>query len=444
MESRSTTGPFNDRFDAGRHLAGALQNYTSANAVVLGLARGGVEVGAAVAEMLRLPLRALVVRKIGAPRNPELAVGAVSETGVRWIDDRLKKPTGASDGYLDEAIAVEVAEAKRQQATYGIDDLRDTVRGRVAILVDDGIATGATALVAVRSAHDLGASRVVLATPVASAQATSALEQEAAEVIVLVTPEPFRAVGLHYRHFDQLDDEAVLRRLREARFRIPTEPPVIARIDRREVEIPAGSVTITATLSVPANAVGIVVFAHGSGSGRLSPRNGAVARVLDEAGLATLLADLLTEDEAGDRRKVFDVDLLASRLLACLAYARQNVNTTSLPSGLFGASTGAAAALVAAIEPSAHIAAVVSRGGRPDLAAGALEEVRCPTLLLVGSADTAVIALNRHAFDRLRSVKRLVLIPGATHLFEEPGTLDRAARVARDWFLTYLPPLADG
>ncbi len=439
MESTSATDQFKDRFDAGRRLAWALQNYAETNSVVLGLARGGVEVGAAVAEALRLPLRALVVRKVGAPNNPELAVGAVSETGLRWIDGSLKKPTGASEQYLDEALATEAAEAKRQHLKYGIDNLRDILRGRVAILVDDGVATGATALVAVRSARALGASRVVLATPVGSAQATSALEEYADEVIVLVTPEPFRAVGLHYRHFDQLDDEAVLRRLREASTRTPNNAPVAVRIDRREVEIPAGSVMLPAILSVPTNAAGIVVFAHGSGSGRLSPRNGAVARVLDEAGLATLLADLLTEDEAGDRRKVFDIELLAGRLLACVAYARENVDSANLPCGLFGASTGAGAALVAATEPSAHIRAVVSRGGRPDLAADALEEVRCPTLLLVGSADTAVIALNRHAFDRLHHVKSLILIPGATHLFEEPGTLDEAARAARDWFREYLP-----
>ena len=313
------------------------------------------------------------------------------------------------------------------------------MRGRVAILVDDGIATGATALVAIRSARALGASRVVLATPVASAQATSALAPYADEVIVLVTPEPFQAVGLHYREFGQLDDDAVIRRLREASAGTLTTTPVTARIDREAVQIPAGDVTLPALLSVPPSAVGMVIFAHGSGSGRLSPRNGAVARVLDESGLATLLADLLTEEEAGDRRKVFDIGLLAGRLLACAAYVGQNHHTSHLPLGLFGASTGAGAALVAAADGTAHIRAVVSRGGRPDLAARALEAVQAPTLLLVGSADTAVIALNRHAFDRLHGEKRLVLIPGATHLFEEPGTLDAVARHARDWFLRYVP-----
>jgi putative phosphoribosyl transferase len=439
MDSTPITSLFDDRVDAGRHLAGALQRFAGTNAVVVGLARGGVEVGAAVAKALGLPLRVLVVRKIGAPRNPELALGAVSETGEQWIDVRLKKPTGASDRYLEQAAAAEGAEARRLHEKYDIDDSSASLRDRVAILVDDGIATGATALVAMRSARKLGASRIVLATPVGSMQAMSALEQYADEVIVLVTPEPFQAVGLHYRQFGQLDDDAVLRLLRQASAGGSHASPVTEQISNNEVQIPADSVTLPAFLSVPPRAVGIVIFAHGSGSGRLSPRNGVVAQVLNEAGLATLLADLLTEEEAGDRRKVFDIGLLSGRLLACAAFLDRNRNTAHLPLGLFGASTGAGAALVAATDWAAQVRAVVSRGGRPDLAADALEAVQAPTLLLVGSADTAVIALNRHAFDRLHGEKRLVLIRGATHLFEEPGTLDAVARHARDWFLRYLP-----
>src|SRR5947209_5594519 len=268
METSSGSDRFQDRFDAGRQLAWALQDYADANAVVLGLARGGVEVGAAVAEALHLPLRALVVRKVRAPRNPELAVGAVSETGLRWIDRRLKGPTGASETYLEDAVAFEEAEAKRQHLLYGLDDLRDTVQGRTAILVDDGIATGATSLVAIKSVRDLGASRVVMATPVAPTQATSGLAPYADEVIVLITPEPFQAVGLHYQHFDQVDDETVVRLLHDARSRVTQHAPPIVLIDRVEVEVPAGSVNLFAILAVPLNARGVVVFAHGSGSGR--------------------------------------------------------------------------------------------------------------------------------------------------------------------------------
>jgi putative phosphoribosyl transferase len=207
---------------------------------------------------------------------------------------------------------------------------------------------------------------------------------------------------------------------------------------KREVEIPAGAVTLPAILGVPEQACGVVLFAHGSGSGRFSPRNRQVAHVLQQAGLATLLADLLTEREARDRRLVFDIDLLASRLLACTRWIRQEGATGSLPPGYFGASTGAGAALVAAAEAGGEVRAVVSRGGRPDLASEHLDAVQAPTLLIVGGRDEPVIELNEQAMARLRGVKKLVIVPGATHLFEEPGTLEEVARLACDWFAQHL------
>lgn len=191
-------------------------------------------------------------------------------------------------------------------------------------------------------------------------------------------------------------------------------------------------------LALPEPARGLVLFAHGSGSSRLSPRNAFVADVLHEAWIGTLLFDLLTEQEAADRVNVFDIGLLAERLAAAIALTRSHEPTAGLPLGLFGASTGAAAALVAAArEP--RVAAVVSRGGRPDMAAGALGRVHCPTLLLVGGRDTQVLALNRLAFDRLGCVKQLSIVSGATHLFEEPGALEEAARLAAEWFARHLP-----
>jgi putative phosphoribosyl transferase len=182
-----------------------------------------------------------------------------------------------------------------------------------------------------------------------------------------------------------------------------------------------------------------VVFAHGSGSSRHSPRNRAVARVLQDAGLATLLVDLLTPAEERLRSAVFDVDLLARRLLQVSAWLPGQAGCRALPLGWFGASTGAGAALRAAAEPDADVAAVVSRGGRPDLAGPWLAEVRAPTLLLVGGRDDVVRRLNEQAAARLRCEHRLVVVPGATHLFEEPGTLEAVAQLARDWFLGHLP-----
>ncbi len=193
-------------------------------------------------------------------------------------------------------------------------------------------------------------------------------------------------------------------------------------------------------LTFPDEARGIVLFAHGSGSSRLSPRNNQVARAFNRAGLATLLFDLLLPAEAQDRHKVFDISLLAGRLEVALDWIEEEESTADLAVGLFGASTGAAAALTAAARRPEPIAAVVSRGGRPDLAADALASVLAPTLLIVGELDTVVIELNRQAMTQLSCPTRLEIVPGATHLFEEPGTLERVVSLATAWFSQYLEP----
>ena len=209
----------------------------------------------------------------------------------------------------------------------------------------------------------------------------------------------------------------------------------------KSVHVLAGSLTLEGTLSVPAGSRGVVLFAHGSGSSRLSPRNRYVARLLNEGKLATLLVDLLTrEEEAVDARTAhlrFDIGLLAERLAWATDWLAQHSETRRLPIGYFGASTGAAAALVAAVVHD-MVGAIVSRGGRPDLAGPALPLVRAPTLLIVGGNDDPVIELNRAALAQLRAEKQLVIVPGATHLFEEPGALEQVARLAREWFARYL------
>ncbi|RDD62838.1 dienelactone hydrolase family protein [Ferruginivarius sediminum] len=215
-----------------------------------------------------------------------------------------------------------------------------------------------------------------------------------------------------------------------------TETP--APIEQREVVLPP--VELPGILSVPAGAQGLVVFAHGSGSSRLSPRNTYVAEVLQRAGLATLLFDLLTETEGLDRHNVFDIPLLGERLESAAGWITRQPDIGSLSLGLFGASTGAAAALVAAARLGTAVGAVVSRGGRPDLAAGHLEDVRAPTLLIVGGRDEAVLQLNRNALARLTCAKELRIVEGATHLFEEPDTLGEVCRHARDWFVEHLKP----
>lgn len=215
-------------------------------------------------------------------------------------------------------------------------------------------------------------------------------------------------------------------------------------IEERLVRVTAGPVTLDGNLNLPEGARAVVLFAHGSGSGRHSSRNRHVAHVLNEAKLATLLIDLLTsEEEAIDMYTAhlrFDIDLLAQRLIGATDWLTRYADTRDLPIGYFGASTGAAAALVAAAERAERVGAIVSRGGRPDLAGPALDRVTAPTLLIVGGLDGQVIALNRKAFELLRCEKQLIIVSGATHLFEEPGTLDEVAQLACEWFERHLMP----
>jgi putative phosphoribosyl transferase len=219
-----------------------------------------------------------------------------------------------------------------------------------------------------------------------------------------------------------------------------------AVLDNRFVEIRAGGVTLAGNLSVPRSARGLVIFVHGSGSSRMSPRNQYVARIMQSAGLATLLFDLLTQGEelidSQTRELRFDIHLLHMRTIAAANWARLEDPTADLPLGFYGASTGAAAALLAAADRPKETFAVVSRGGRPDLAGEALARVKAPVLFLVGGLDGEVLDLNRQAMAQLpaETERRLEVIPGATHLFEEPGTLERAADLASRWFVDHLPP----
>jgi putative phosphoribosyl transferase len=206
----------------------------------------------------------------------------------------------------------------------------------------------------------------------------------------------------------------------------------------RQVRIPAGRHSLPGELTLPTGAIGLIIFAHGSGSSRFSPRNQAVARQLQQAGLGTLLFDLLTEGESRNRANVFDLTLLAERLLSATAWVIRQEDTADRRVGYFGASTGGGAALIAAAQAGGRVEAVVSRGGRPDLAGAWLPRVLAPTLLIVGGLDTVVLGLNRAALEQLQCPKRLVVVPGATHLFEEEGALEQVSRLAADWFCQHL------
>ncbi|QKW26777.1 dienelactone hydrolase family protein [Streptomyces seoulensis] len=425
---------FRNRPQAGRRLGDRLAHLSGQDVVVLGLPRGGVPVAAEVAALLGAPLDLCLVRKLGVPAQPELAMGAIGEDGVRVIDDTVAGRAGVPAHALARVEERERRELARRAVRYRGERPPVAVAGRTVVLVDDGVATGSTARAACRTVRARGAARIVLAVPVAPPDWTARLAGEADELISLETPAAFFAVGQFYDDFTQLDDDDVVACLRRAR-----SGGSRTAVDR-EMAAAVGPVRLTGRLTVPADAAGIVVFAHGSGSGRHSPRNRFVAVGLNRAGLGTLLCDLLTEEEAADRTKVFDIGLLAARLTAVAARLRANPEAGNLPVGYFGASTGAAAALRAAAAPDAHVAAVVSRGGRPDLTGPALSSVTAPTLLVVGGADHQVLDLNRQAQTRLTCENHLTVVPGATHLFEEPGALEAVTDLARDWFTDHLPP----
>ena len=429
-----------DRMEAGRALAKALETVAVKNPIVLGLPRGGIPVAAEVAKSMRWPLDVLVSRKLGAPGQPELGIGAVSEGDRTYIDRSLVDELGVPDDTLHASIARERREVHARAARFRRGRPFPDVQGRTVVLVDDGIAMGATIRAALKTLRPLMPERIIVAVPVAARQTVEALRREVDEVVAPLMPEDLYAIGAWYEDFRQVEDDEVDRLLHDAAL-VPTEieyPLTMASGSERLMKIHSAGVTLAGDLTLPDHAVGLVVFAHGSGSSRRSVRNRAVAEKLRERGLATLLFDLLTEQEEEEDRSTsalrFDVPLLAQRLLGAVDWALAREDIGHLPIGLFGASTGAAAALaVAALRPS-KVAAVVSRGGRPDLAMSSLAGVRAPTLLIVGGFDTEVLALNEEAYERLTCHKRLFVVPGATHLFEETGALDEVSQAAGRWF----------
>ncbi len=433
---------FADRADAGRRLAARVEHLRGEQVVVLRLPRGGVPVAVQVARALGAPLDVIIVRKLGVPFQPELGMGAVGEDGVCVTNREIVDMAGVDESELAQIKARELAAVEARAARYRAGRPRQPLDGRVAVVVDDGIATGSTAMAACQVARAQGAARVVLAVPVAPRGWQERIGNAADELICVQSPEAFFAIGQFYADFAQVSDEEVIACLEHAEAKTPagTGPSGDPAGPGGEVAVGAGAVSLAGYLTVPDKAPGIVVFVHGSGSSRLSPRNQYVANVLTEAGLGTLLFDLLTPEEEIDRANVFDIGLLADRLIQVTGWLRAQPRAGQLPVGYFGASTGAAAALRAAAEPGTDIAAVVSRGGRPDLAGPRLAAVTAPTLLIVGGNDDLVLDLNRQARAELRCENDLAVVPGATHLFEEPGTLAAAARLARDWFITHLTP----
>lgn len=448
---------FANRTEAGRQLAAALRGHVGSDPVVVGLPRGGVPVAFEVAVALRVPLDVIVVRKLGIPFHPELAMGAIGEQGARVVDEALARRAGVSARQIEVVEQRERAELDRRVRRLRGQREPVSLAGKEVVIVDDGVATGATARAACHVARDRGARRVVLATPVGPETIRQDIGPSADAVVCVRTPPQFSAVGAHYDDFGEVSDDDVadiLARANRAAAGTQRGQPAdgderAAKVDEvdgevdGEVAVPIDGAVLAGHLTLPRHAPMIVAFAHGSGSSRHSPRNRYVAKLLNSRGIGTLLFDLLTANEERDRDNVFDIALLGGRLGHAIGWLQTQPAAQGRRIGLFGASTGAAAALWAAAENGAdstagfaadEIVAIVSRGGRPDLAGDRLASVRAPTLLVVGGRDPTVLELNRAAQAQLRCENRLEVVPGATHLFEEPGALEFAARLAADWF----------
>ena len=444
---------FADRVDAGRQLAKQLMGYGNRDdVIVLGIPRGGVTVAFEVARALNVPLDVFLSRKLGVPGHEELAFGAIADGDGRYLNEDVIEASGISDKQI-ERVTQDVKNTLQQRALlYRGKRPPLQVKERTVILVDDGIATGASVYAAISAIRQKKPAHLVLAVPVAPASTCAWLRAEVDQLVCVYEPEQFSAVGQFYESFHQVTDDEVQDLLRRAEQSSVTKsgPVELSRdAGQSEVSIETDNVRLGGTLNIPRYPKGLVLFAHGSGSSRHSPRNRYVAQVFNAQGVATLLFDLLTdEEEFVDQQTAefrFNISLLAKRLIGAAQWSKRHPDTRTLPIGFFGASTGAAAALIAAARLQTLISAVVSRGGRPDLAGDALDVVRSPTLLIVGGKDEMVIGLNRQAYNRLQCTKKqLVVIPGATHLFEEAGALEQVAQLAADWFArTFVSDQAD-
>jgi putative phosphoribosyl transferase len=400
-------------------------------------------VAAEVAGALQAPLDVVVVRELAVPENPDHPIGALAENDITIIDDEAVRRQGLNTAQLDAMVARGRQDLARRLARDYPARPRLAVAGRTVLLVDDGLVDAHRAQAAARRLRQRGATRIVLAAPVAARESAREL-CDWVDDVVCVTIAGLWSTQYSYKDFAPTSNEEVSALLAEPTGGVTREVAIA---------VEAG-LKVSGELTVPwgAHGRGVVAFAHGAGSSRLSPRNRQIARLLNEAGFATLLFDLLSPGEERDRASVFgshrldvpELSLLARRLVAATHWLRRQPETARLALGYFGASSGSAVALLAAAELGAGVRAVVSRGGRPDLAQARLGEILAPVLLIVGGADTAVLELNRRAQAHLCCENELAVVPGATHLFEEPGALEHVGRLTIDWFTQHLCQGAPG
>lgn len=407
---------YRDRVDAGRQLVAALAERGYERPVVLGIPRGGLPVAAEVARALHGQLGVVVARKLRAPAQPELAIGAVTADGAAWVNTQLARDTGADDRYLEREMAHQVAEARHREELFD-GHRRPPVEGRVVIIVDDGLATGATARAAARSMRASGAAKVVLAVPVAPPESVRELAAEVDEVVCPRVEMDFWAIGQFYDAFPQVPDEEVKAIL--DRFG--------SEVETREARVRRDGIELAARLRLPGGKTPYVTFVHGLGSSKDSPRNVVIAERLVDEGIAALLFDLGGHGESGGRPG--SIEQYVDDLVAVESWARSQVELRDAPHAIAGSSLGAVVALRGVLEGRVTADALVLRSA--PISPEEYQGLTVPALLLVGSHDP-LVAEAREGARRCPAID-LRIVQGAGHLFEEEGTLEDATGITVEW-----------
>lgn len=423
---------FKNRKQAGKILSEKLSliNFDKTNTVIIALPRGGVPVAYEIAMDLKFPLDIVLVKKIGAPYNPELATGVVGENSEVFYNTDLLKYLGYDHRDIEPMKDMALAKLKKNSEIFRQGYMPLILEDKDIILVDDGISSGATMEMAVQLLRKKRVKKIIIASPVAPADVIEKLSRLVDQVITAISPEIFTSIGEWYDDFTQVETKEVINILKEFRTAQNTLLP-------QAVTILDGNSSLEGQLYLAPKIKSWIIFAHGSGSSHKSVRNNIVAQELSRSGHATLLLDLLTLEEDENYNNRFNVYFLTQRLLAATLWLiNSKYYDKGTPIGFFGASTGSAAALMAAATSPLEypLYAITSRGGRPDIVdEKILSRVHVPTLLIVGGEDHEVIKLNEKSAIYIPNC-RVVIVPHATHLFEEAGTFDEVTRLAIQWF----------
>lgn len=435
---------FRDRTAAGAELARRLVRFAAERPLVLGLPRGGVPVATEIADRLGTPLDVVLVRKVGVPGRDELAAGAVGEGGVTVPNLTVLRELGLTWSDLADRIDAERTEVARRAGLLRPGRPPLDVRDRVAVLVDDGIATGSTMIAAIQVVRRLGARRIVVAVPVAPPDTLRRLGALADEVVCLRTPARFLAVGRWYHDFRQVSDDEVRRFLaaagETAAASAAGEPRVGGELDE-PIEVRLNGRVLAGHLTAPAGAAGVVIVV--GAAGRPGPGDRGIAAALHDAGVGTVLLELVDETDAINAATIDQTtmfELLTARLAAATAALRTDPRLAGRTIGYLGSGLGTPAALCASTATGAKVATMVFRGGRADLAERCLPMVDAPTLFLVGERDRRLVRRIADVRLRMRCETELIVVPGGSHLLAEPGALPRTTKAAARWFLRHLVP----